>query len=190
MTQSNHTVVRLVAVLCVGATILVAGAHRSGQAQGTFSPYVDARGGITVPSTYRERWVFLGAWSIAAGADGEGAKGLHNVYTQPGVVEAYRRNGEFPDGTVLVKELLRATTRSMTTGTVSHGADVEGWFVMIKDAKNRFPDNSLWGDGWGWAFFGTDNMLTTKDYEVDCKGCHVPAKETDWIYVDGYPVLR
>ena len=30
------------------------------------------------------------------------------------------------------------------------------WFVMIKDTKNRFPNNPLWGDGWGWALFKAD----------------------------------
>ncbi len=27
-------------------------------------------------------------------------------------------------------------------------------------------------------------------YHSDCQGCHVPAKATDWSYVNGYPVLR
>ena len=27
-------------------------------------------------------------------------------------------------------------------------------------------------------------------YNADCKGCHVPAQSTDWIYVEGYPVLK
>jgi hypothetical protein len=28
------------------------------------------------------------------------------------------------------------------------------------------------------------------DFRTDCLGCHLPAKKSDWIYVDGYPVLR
>jgi hypothetical protein len=32
----------------------------------------------------------------------------------------------------------------MTTGTVSHGANVEGWFVMVKDRHERFPNKALW----------------------------------------------
>jgi hypothetical protein len=27
-------------------------------------------------------------------------------------------------------------------------------------------------------------------FVMDCRGCHVPAQSTNWIYVDGYPVLR
>ncbi len=175
---------------CALVLALTLTVHRWGQAQETFSPYADARGGITVPPDYRTKWVFLGTWSIDAGGGTAGAKGLHNVYTQPGVVEAYRNGGEFPDGTVLVKELLSPETRPMTTGTVSHAVDIEGWFVMVKDTKNRFPNNKLWGDGWGWALFGADGMLKTKDYKAECLGCHVPAKATDWAYVEGYPLLR
>ena len=175
---------------CALALVLTLTFLRLGQAQETFSPYVDARGGITVPPNYRTRWVFLGTWSIDADEGAAGAKGLHNVYTQPGVVEAYRNGGEFPDGAVLVKELLSAETRSMTTGTVSRGAGIEGWFIMVKDTKNRFIDNKLWGNGWGWALFSTDGMLKTKDYKAECLGCHIPAKSTDWTYVEGYPLLR
>ena len=188
--MSKLRAMRLLVAGSLLALVLTGTFHRGGQAQETFSPYVDARGGITVPPDYRTSWVFLGTWSIDAGEGTAGAKGLHNVYTQRGVVEAYRNGGEFPDGAVLVKELLSAETRPMTTGTVSHAVDIEGWFVMVKDTKNRFIDNKLWGDGWGWALFGPDGMLKTKDYKAECLGCHIPAKDTDWVYVEGYPLLR
>jgi hypothetical protein len=107
-------------------------------------------------------------------------------------VDAYRETGAFPDGAVIVKELFAAATEDMTTGRVSHAHEVEGWFVMIKDAKGRFPDHGLWGDGWGWALFYADDPSTTvtEDYEAECIACHIPAEETDWIYVEGYPQLH
>ena len=66
------------------------------------------------------------------------------------------------------------------------------WFVLIKDEKHRFPNNPLWGDGWGWALFKADapDKQVATDYKKDCLDCHVPAKSTDWIYVKGYPVLQ
>lgn len=157
---------------------------------------VDKTGTIRVPDVdYRATWSVLGTWVVAGGdeVDGAaGAAGMHAVYTQPGVIEHYRKTGQFPDGVVLVKELLKAKTGAMTTGVVSHATEIEGWFVMIKDTKNRFPGNKLWGDGWGWAFFGADNpaVTTTEDFRAECLECHVPAKQTDWIYVYGYPALR
>lgn len=116
---------------------------------------------------------------------------MHIVYSQQESVAAYRKTGKFPDGAVLIKELFSTHTESMTTGTVSRADKIVGWFVMVKDSKNRFPDNKLWGDGWGWSFFDAEDRLNTKstDYVADCKGCHVPVEKTDWVYVQGYPVL-
>ncbi len=165
----------------------------------TYSVLVDKAGNIRLPENFRSEWVFLGTWSIAekeveisAEASHHGAAGLHNVYTQPGVAEYFRENRTFPDGAVIVKELLKASTGSMTTGTVSHGVEVEGWFVMVKDAKGRFAGNTLWGDGWGWTLFNASAPATsvTENYKTECLGCHIPAREDDWIYISGYPVLN
>jgi hypothetical protein len=95
-------------------------------------------------------------------------------------------------GTVLVKEVFGTTTSGMTTGTVSHATRLKGWFVMVRDSRNTRRGNALWGDGWGWSWFDADKPLTTTstDYKTDCRGCHVPAQSTNWIYVDGYPALR
>ena len=66
------------------------------------------------------------------------------------------------------------------------------WFVMIKDTKGRFKGNANWGEGWGWALFeaGNRNINTSKGYLESCLPCHVPAKQTGWVYIEGYPTLR
>ena len=63
---------------------------------------------------------------------------------------------------------------------------------MVKDSENSHPGNKLWGDGWGWSWFdAADSSRTTStNYKLDCQGCHVPAKASDWIYVQGYPALK
>ncbi|MGI9415722.1 MAG: cytochrome P460 family protein [Hyphomicrobiales bacterium] len=158
----------------------------------SFSPYVDEKGSITIPKDYRS-WRFLGTWAVATDEDDEvGSKGFHNVYTQPETVAAFRSTGKFPDGAVLVKELLKAKTDTMTTGEVSHATETEGWFIMIKDTQGRFKGNGLWGDGWGWALFNADDptATATEDYKEECIPCHVPAEKDDWIYVRGYPELK
>jgi hypothetical protein len=151
---------------------------------------VGPAGEIRVPdANYRGEWVALGNW-ITNGD--EAADEIHTVYAQPEAVAAYRATGAFADGTVLVKELFATETQDMTTGLISHAARLNGWFVMVKDTEGRFPDNPLWGDGWGWAQFNADapKETFTKDYRDDCQDCHVPAKNTDWIYTWGYPALR
>lgn len=163
-----------------------------------YANLVDDAGNISLPAGFRSDWTFLGTWSIAetdversAAASGHGAAGLHNVYTQKGVAESFRKNGEWPDGAMLIKELLKAVTAPMTTGIVSRGTEVEGWFVMVKDTKGRYSESPLWGDGWGWVLINADQPDTpvTKNYKTECLGCHIPARNDDWVYLSGYPVL-
>jgi len=160
-------------------------------AESDFSPYVTDNGVIIVPEGFRD-WFFLGTWVVAGGDEEGGAQGLHNVYTQPETVSHFRQNGEFPDGAVLVKELFSTETADMTTGHISRAGATEGWFVMVKNTQGRFADNPLWGSGWGWALFeaGDPSKTVTEDYEIDCLPCHVPAKDNDWIYIEGYPPLK
>jgi hypothetical protein len=151
----------------------------------------DAAGNLHVPTAYRTTYESLGSWAVAA-EQGQGLKELHAVYASPGTIDAYRKDGRFPDGTVLVKEVFQTAIGQMTTGTVSHADALKGWFVMVKDNKGSHPDNKLWGNGWGWSWFDADNpaKTTSTDYKVNCLACHIPAQATDWVYVGGYPPLK
>ena len=151
----------------------------------------DADGALRVPADYRSMYEYLGTWAVAADK-GEGSKQFHSVYASPGAVAAFRANGHFPDGAVLVKEVYQTATSPMTTGTVSHAETLAGWFIMVKDSKNSHPQNKLWGSGWGWSWFDAANPLktTSSDYTTDCQPCHIPAQSTDWIYTQGYPILH
>ena len=151
----------------------------------------DAEGALRVPADYRSMYEYLGSWAVAADK-GEGSKQLHSVYASPGAVAAFRKDGHFPDGAVLVKEVYETATSPMTTGTVSRAETLAGWFVMVKDSKNSHPQNKLWGSGWGWSWFDAANPLktTSTDYTTDCQPCHIPAQATDWIYTQGYPILH
>jgi hypothetical protein len=152
---------------------------------------VDDGGNLHVPDAYRTTYQLLGSWAVAADQS-SGSKELHVVYASPGTIDAYRKDGRFPDGAVLVKEVFKTATGPMTTGIVSHAETMKGWFVMVKDSKGRYAGNKLWGDGWGWSWFDADNpsKTTSTDYKADCQSCHVPARVSDWIYVNGYPPLR
>lgn len=167
-----------------------------------FSPNVDAETGtISVPPNYTE-WPTLGTWAHAKVEGEPGLQEYHVVYTQPDTIKYYNEKNRFPDGAVLVKELLNADTMSMTTGpAVGHATTIKGWFVLVRDTKGRFKESSLWGDGWGWSLFNSDDRKHTvsKDYKIDCLPCHTPARELashkavdadKWIYSFGYPVLH
>jgi len=154
-----------------------------------FSPYVDSEGNISFPDGFRQTMVHLGSWFVPEG----GASGFHDVYTEAASLSHYQETGAFPDGATVVKELRASVAGDYSTGKGVHRSTdgLKQWFVMIKDADARFPDNPLWGDGWGWALFKPDNTAVNaaSAYKTDCLGCHVPAKETDWIYTEAYPIL-
>ena len=176
-----------VIVLACSASALIYAQRQSR----TLSPAEDARGQLHVPPDYRERYEYLGTWSAAADKT-PGAQQLHVVYASPGTRAAYKRTGKFPDGTVLVKEQLEASTTRMTSGTISREQRLVGWFVMVKDDTNRHAGNPLWGEGWGWSHFDTNAPARTDspDYQKNCKPCHLPAKATGYIYMQGYQSLQ
>jgi len=150
---------------------------------------VDKAGNIRKPADYRDRYQALGTFSVV---DLNGDTELHYTYASPGTAEYYRKTGKFADGTVLVKEVFATDHAQMTTGDAHWASGTKVWFVMIKDEKGSHPGNALWGNGWGWALFKSDapEKQVATDFKKDCLGCHVPATATDWVYVQGYPVLH
>jgi hypothetical protein len=166
------------------------------------APNVDLKtGAISVPEDYT-RWATLGTWAHAEMERERGSKEYHVVYTQPETIDYYQKHRRFPDGAVLVKELLNAETMQMTTGpAVSHATSLKGWFVLVRDTKGRYKNSKLWGDGWGWSLFNAPDSKNTvsTDYQENCLACHLPARELarddaheddKWIYTMGYPVFK
>ena len=149
---------------------------------------VDKAGHIRKPADFRDLYQALGVYTPV---DLNNNTEMHYTYALPGTAEYYRKTGKFADGTVLVKEVFATDHAQMTTGDAHWATGTKVWFVMIKDDKGRYPGNPLWGDGWGWALFKSDapDKQVATDYKKDCLGCHIPAQKTDWVYVQGYPVL-
>src|SRR5215813_10074659 len=98
------SIVVLLAVVSIAARgqQMAAPANKEGAAA-----VVDANGNLKVPDDYRTGYQFLGSWAIA-GDKGKGSKNMHVVYASPGTIEAYRKDGHFADGSVLVKEVFQA----------------------------------------------------------------------------------
>lgn len=175
------------------ALMLSAGADIA--AESPFSAYVDGEGNISRPEDFRERWVHLGTWLVDDDEQASGP-GVHDVYASPQAVAGFRKTGQWPDGAVLVKEIRGIEAARLTTGNARWAGQAGVWFVMVRDRENRFPDNPAWGEGWGWALFEAaapgKNLTTTWKGEGfnNCFGCHVPARDTEWVYIDGYPTVR
>ena len=111
----------------------------------------DAEGALRVPADYRSMYEYLGSWAVAADK-GEGSKQLHSVYASPGAVAAFRKDGHFPDGAVLVKEVYETATSPMTTGTVSHAETSRAgssWSTTARIAIRRTSYGAADGVGRG-----------------------------------------
>jgi hypothetical protein len=180
-----------IAMLIVALVVLTGHQPIDSQTVGTKNGFdlVDKTGNIRKPADVRDLYQLLGTYDVLLNPKGEE---MHVTYSSPGAAQYYRKNGKFADGTVLVKEVFGTDHASMTTGDAHWASNTKVWFVMIKDEKNRYPDNPLWGDGWGWALFNADapDKQVATNYKKDCMGCHIPAQSSDWVYVQGYPVLK
>ncbi|MCA8987436.1 MAG: cytochrome P460 family protein [Planctomycetaceae bacterium] len=149
----------------------------------------NAQGELIRPVDHRE-WVFVGAPVTPNDMnDGKAAfPEFHNVYIDPASFARYKQTGTFPDGTVILKELVSVGGKSMDSG---HGY-FQGEFIsleaMVKDRK-RFQE-----EPGGWAFF---RFGEAPDYSPSgmrmktesCNTCHSGARE-DYVFTDTYPVLR
>src|SRR5882724_1895636 len=186
-TQKHYIVLILALVILAGYTVKPQSNTQSNNSYNGLD-LVDKNGIIRKPADYRDRYQALGVFSVV---DYNNDTEMHYTWASPGTAEYYRKNGKFADGTVLVKEVFASDHAQLTTGDAHWATGTKVWFIMVKDAKGRYPGNPLWGDGWGWALYKSDapDKKVATDYKKDCLGCHVPAKSTDWIYVQGYPVL-
>ncbi|MEO0480970.1 MAG: cytochrome P460 family protein [Planctomycetota bacterium] len=153
--------------------------------------YLAQDGAPRLPADFRnDEWVHLGTWSVAP-AEGQKVHQQHNTYAERSAVEAYQKTGTWPDGSTLVKELVDVTPETMNTGFVAGGGKISGYFVMVKSAKTPIKDTPHWGDGWYGSQFGaTDRTKNVSTGWNSCRACHDPVKSTDWVFVDGYPMLE
>src|SRR6185437_2799059 len=124
----------LAAMALITATIALGSSGRDdppARAAGNFSPYVTKDGGIRRPTDYRDTFQYLGTYAVAT-KPGQPVDEMHVVYSRPEDLKAFRRDGKFPDGALLVKEITGVKSDRLTTGQ-SHWEDgIKVWFVMVK----------------------------------------------------------
>src|SRR6201998_2134904 len=158
----------------------------------------DSQGRLKLPTDYR-KWVFVGAPLTPNGLNGgnAGFPEYHNVYIQEKNVDAYLKNGVFPEGTVIIKELTRVLNPTFPDGSTTEPSG-RGYFngvfngidATVKDSK-RFPNTN----GWGFFTFGHHPLpyaKTAAEASVrECAGGHIAnVAKTDMTGVQFYPLLR
>ena len=173
------------------------------------SAVFNADGTVQVPTGFR-KWVFVGAPLTPEGLnDGKyncdqpggctrsNFPEYHHVYIEQKNVDAYLKTGDFPEGTVIVKELTRVlnptfpdSSRKEPSGRGYFNGQYNGIDMTVKDSK-RFAKTN----GWGFFTFGHHPLpyeKTSAERPVsECAGCHIAnVANTDMTWIQFYPQLR
>ena len=162
-------------------------------APGTTAQYT-ADGKLKLPVGFR-RWIFIGAPTTPnALNDGEANfPEFHHVYVEEKNLDVYLKTGNFPEGTVLIKELTRVLkptfpdgSRTEPSGRGYFNGEFNGIDASVKDTK-RFAKTN----GWGYFTFGHHPMpyAQTACRIFGQRMCRLPLRE---CRKDGYdlgPVL-
>ena len=176
----------------IGAVLAIA-VIVSSQSSAQRGPVFTEDGDLVLPSGFRQ-WVSLGG-PITPNALNDGKAQFpefHDVYVDEENFRHYQRYGEFPEGTILVKELVLAQPGEYPDGSVGRGyfpSAFHGLDVMVKDSK-RFgnPNN------WGFFTFGHQAPPYKPFAKVmpasQCAYCHIAGvATTDMVWVQFLPVL-
>jgi hypothetical protein len=161
-------------------------------------PVFTKDGSLVLPAGFRS-WVFIGG-PITPNKLNNGAAQFpefHNVYIERENLRYYQKNGKFPEGTVMVKELVLTQVGEHPDGSLD-SASGRGYFpstlngldVMVKDSK-RFAETN------NWAFFTFGHHAepyetVAKDSSISqCAYCHIAnVAKTDMVWVQYYPLLK
>ncbi len=150
-----------------------------------------ADGKLKIPEGYR-RWVYVGTPLTPNELNNGEARfnEFHNVYIDPESFAHFEKTGQFRDGTIIIKELVRVGTKEATSGKGYFMGDFAGLESSIKDSK-RFKDEP---GNWAYFSFGERKYPLKKEVgkepATDCNSCHQSSAETDYVFTQYYPVLR
>lgn len=129
---------------------------------------------VPYPDGYRH-WSHVKSMLIEPGHPLENPfQGIHHVYANDKAIQGYK-DGKFPDGSVLVFDLLDYVEEG---DTIQEG-DRKLVGVMHKDAK-KYAETG----GWGFEGFtkSSETERLTNDGGVSCYVCHTPQEDHDYVY--------
>lgn len=155
------------------------------------------QGELVLPENFRE-WVFIGAPLTPNGLNNgkAGFPEYHHVYVNPDAYAVYARTGEFPDGTVIAKELVLLQkgefedgSKTAPSGRGFFAGEFHGMDVMVKDGQ-RFKETN----GWGFFNFGHHAPPYLKAAKAasteSCASCHTSNAGKGMVFKRYYPILQ
>jgi hypothetical protein len=172
-------------------------ADRSAYPDVEIGPQFNPQGELVQPRGFRA-WVFIGS-PLTPNALNNGEAGFpeyHNVYVEPAAYTYYQRTGEWPEGTMMVKELQLTKTGTFPDGSRNE-ASGRGYFpatpngldVSVKDSR-RFAKTR----NWGFFNFGHHappyaSAAAAAPTEA-CAACHIANAHDDMVFSDFYAQLN
>jgi hypothetical protein len=149
----------------------------------------DNDGKLLLPSDYRT-WVFVGA-AVTPNEMNQGEAPFpefHTIYMDPLSYRVFKKTGEFPEGTVMIKETQMIAGKKAPSGNGYFMGDFVLLAAGVKDTK-RFAGKRA---GWGFFAFGkpTDPRPKSEVLPVaECNNCHNAAAK-EQVFIQYYPVLQ
>lgn len=182
-------------LLAAGVAAMTTGTGESPSSD--WGPKWTRKGELVLPTGYHQ-WVFLGAPLTPHGLNGNNAPfpEFHNVYVQPQAFARYQATGDWPEGTILLKEL-----QLVRPGQFEDGSGVEvsgrGYFpgarngvdISVKDSR-RFAGSNDWGF-FNFGHHAPPYAKTAAEQPIDaCASCHI-AHADDMVFSKFYaPILK
>jgi hypothetical protein len=132
-------------------------------------------GNVPYPEGYRD-WRHVKSMVISAGHPlHEAFGGIHHLYANDLALKGYAA-GKFPDGSIIVFDLLEAHTKD--NATTEGARKVVG--VMHKDSKRWTATG-----GWGFEGFKGDSKAdraVAANAAAACFQCHTSQKNRDYVF--------
>ena len=153
-------------------------------------PSFNEDGNLIRPDVGYRQWVYVGTPLTPNDLNPPEAPfpDFHNVYIHPYDFDHYSRTGEFPQGTVIIKELVSVGSKQAVSGNGYFMGEFIGLETTIKDAE-RFPEEP---GNWAYFSFGHSYPLANEAAALPpaaCNGCHEASAADDFVFTQYYPVL-
>ena len=190
---SSYGSLRLLTYIVMMFFIVMMG-FSSPQAESKEHAKFDKDGNLIQPENFAWRkWIYVGTPVTPNSLNPPEAAfpEFHNVYMDTNSFEHFSKTGEFPDGTLLIKELVSVGATQASSGKGFFEGDFIGLEAAYK-SKERFPD-----EPGGWAYFTFSHKpppypeSAKMQPAASCNtACHQALAADDWIFTQYYPVIR
>ncbi|MEZ8358349.1 cytochrome P460 [Vibrio splendidus] len=158
-------------------------------AQNDYAQFTD-EGSLVRPQDYRE-WIFAGTATTPKIVNNDVLfPDFQNIYIDPDSYKAWKETGTFPEGTIMVKEILDLGLTNSPVGKGFYQGDFRTLSAAVK-SKVRYPDTVG-----NWNYFSFVNKKdkklnkTAKPLGSRCSGCHEANAPEGGAFYNYFSVLR